>query len=468
MDLHQRRLNYALLWFLAAFLLSAGNAAISRGDDNDLPPQARVIDPDIIFEEPALTSISPDGKWLAYLSKGCVYISSISQPKPIQVFEVPESWSQILAKSPYADTHGDPRALYKLIGSDGHRDLSKQVKRRVYDLRWLFDSSAITFCLQSYAENPSFPSCETWRISTDGEATSLSRTPAGGGTISICGGVLTRDQKFLVQQAQDRARIWDIATNKPRAAPFITLVPSSTSDRWIGIEKDTMQLVLTDANFAVTKRFDEYRPGKSYGFSLDWSPDERFIIWRNQIGFDHFSNWEGFWMDLDTGAKRPLDGRYMNDEFGFTSNGGEFWRLCTISGRTNGYDFAVGAFLAIVPGNPTSEPKDVWRFEVDSNGKKPGAFTNVPTGMPLRHSRDCTLFALGLPRPVGARSGFFWHLLDRDGHKWKFPGTDTDDYISPYDIVGFAEDGKSIVAYDKTRLFIMPVTSIKQAAQHVD
>ena len=137
---------------------------------------------------------------------------------------------------------------------------------------------------------------------------------------------LTRDRRFLVLIGLRRPLIWDISTNKPRATCFLHLTPSPTSGHWIGIEKDTRQLVITDEDFDVVKRFDETLPARSWGFKLDWSPDERFIVWRNQIGFDHYNNWDGFWMNLDTGEKRQLEGRFMDEQIAFTGGGGEFFR----------------------------------------------------------------------------------------------------------------------------------------------
>ena len=141
---------------------------------------------------------------------------------------------------------------------------------------------------------------------------------------------LSRDRKFVVFPGDYRPLIWDLSTDRPRATPFLYLTPSSTSGRWIGIEKDTRQLVIVDENFNVSKRFDEVRPPTSYGFQLNWSPDEQFILWRNQVGYDHFSNWEGFRMDLRTAEKQTLSGRAINEFFAFTGHKGEYLRYGAI------------------------------------------------------------------------------------------------------------------------------------------
>jgi hypothetical protein len=282
-------------------------------------------------------------------------------------------------------------------------------------------------------------------------------------------GVFTRDGKYLVSAdihgnpGIEDPLIWDVAKNKPRATCFDYLTPSSTSDRWIGIEKDSRQLVIADANFTVVKRFNEVRPDRSFGFQLNWSPDERFIIWRNQIGFDHFSNWEGFRMNLETGAKHPLSGRFMDERFEFTGNKGEFYRCGQTGAKTRGYDMVVGAHLTIVLNGEEAE-FDLWRLKLDPNDPRPGAMTNRPGNPPARMSPDGQLFAIGLPRKAGERSGFHWHLVDRAGKIWRFPTKDNGEYVSPYDVSGFATNGQVIVGYDKKTLFTVPVATIQTEA----
>jgi len=48
--------------------------------------------------------------------------------------------------------------------------------------------------------------------------------------------------------------------------------------------------------------------------------------------------------------------------------------------------------------------------------------------------------------------------------KWRFPGADNGEYVSPYDVAGFANNGKTIVAYDSTRLFALPVSTVMDVA----
>jgi hypothetical protein len=151
----------------------------------------------------------------------------------------------------------------------------------------------------------------------------------------------------------------------------------------------------------------------------------------------------------------------MDEHLAFTGHGGEFFRSGQdgMQARWSG-DIITGAHLTIVPeGN--AMPRDVWRINVDSYKRMPRALTNRPGNPPIRSAPGCDLFAIGLPRPIGERSGWIWHLIDRDGKTWQFPGKDNGEFISPFEVVGFAEGGKTIVAHDRTKLFAFPVSTIK-------
>jgi hypothetical protein len=93
----------------------------------------------------------------------------------------------------------------------------------------------------------------------------------------------------------------------------------------------------------------------------------------------------------------------------------------------------------------------------------PGAESKLRmlSGVPnLTWSPDFELFTIGLPREEGPY-GEVMHLMDRHRHAWKLSGEDTGRYISPYSVAGFALGGKSIIAYDDTRLFVLPVAAIQ-------
>jgi hypothetical protein len=454
---------------IAFIAIAISIARVAIAAEQGLPKTTKILDPDIIFYDRPQPTISTDGQWVAYVSKGYVCICNVADPKPIQLFEVPNSWTHLLARPEYVDTRWDSGALYRAIGKEGYQNLSAKVTSTICGIRWTHDSQAVVFGVQSNTTTPMKASYDIWYVNTEGKSSNLSHVGPESLTPAVCDAILTRDRRFLVASGYKRALIWDVAANKPRATPFLTLVPSSTSGRWIGVEKDTRQLVITDENFDVVKRFEEYRPARSFGFKLDWSPNERFAIWRNQIGFDYFSNWEGFWIDLDSGKKRELEGRFIDEQFAFTGKGGEFFRAGATAAKSKhgiGGDLTIGTHITMFPGNATSQAKDVWRYNIDRDGSKPGAFTNRPIGFPsVRFDPSCNLFIIGLTRPAGEKPGWIWHLIDRDGNKWPFPGRDNGAYYSPYQVVGFADGGKSIIAYDDKRLFSLPVAAIKGDAK---
>jgi hypothetical protein len=101
------------------------------------------------------------------------------------------------------------------------------------------------------------------------------------------------------------------------------LVPSSTSGAILGIEIDTRQLVLTDENFHIVERYDATL-NNTRVCDLTWSPDERFAICRqfdDQPPEPWVQPWNGFRIDLKTGARRNLKGEYRSERWIFTGRG---------------------------------------------------------------------------------------------------------------------------------------------------
>lgn len=424
-----------------------------------------VLDADLNAYSWPHANISPDGQWIAYVSQGFVQICSVHGGPPRRIMEAPHSWTwpHFTIPPKYEPSEGSFYQLTRGLSRDDYRDLLKQVTSEVHGLDWTADSSGIVFGINSRNPADNQSARDAYFTTTAGKLTKLVHVEPDSLTRSVISGTLTADHKFLVSpRGNDRPLIWDVMANKPRATCFLNLIPSSTSGRWLGIEKDTRQLVLVDEDFNIVRRFDQQRPSDDFGFRIDWSPDERFLLWRVQVGFDHFSNWEGFWLDLQTGKKRELTGRFMDELFLFTGRGGEFVACGQTGSKTLGYDVVSGAHLTIFPDDGAA-PKDVWRIDVDPNGPMPGALTNRPGNPPLRMASQGELFAIGLPRPAGERSGFVWHLMDRTGKKWQFPGEDNGGYESPCEVVGFASGGQLIVAYEGTRLFTIPVTTIQSA-----
>ena len=331
-----------------------------------LPPTAKVLDPDIVFYLWPYPVVSPDGNWVAYISKGFVCVCNVHDPAPRKLSEVPNTWTHLLAQPEYAYAEGDAGAFARKMDRDEYQKLVASVAHTVVGLQWTREGDGVVFAYQGYDADQKKWTCDIRHAGIDGTVTSLAKMdreiPYTGMGAAF---YLAHDRKYLVVPGYARPLIWDLTTNKPRATPFLTLTPSASSGRWIGVEKDTRQFVITDENFEIIQRLDDILPPKRSYLELQWSPDERFVIWKNQIGFDYYSNWEGGWLDLQTGQRRALTGSYMAEKVIFTGHAGEFIRvgLDGKQGHMSGL-MTTGAHLQIFP-RGDEEPTELWGIRVD-------------------------------------------------------------------------------------------------------
>jgi len=451
------------LFVLAIAMMGAANVAAQ----DDLPSGAVVLDDNLGMHSWPYPSVSPGGQWVAYVSQGYVCVCNVENPKPRSIMEVPNSWTWPhfkVVKSGRSE-EGAYNDLSYGLKRDDRRKLLEQVTHTIYGLNWTYDSSGFVFGIEQYVAKRKSWIKDTYLANVDGALTPLAHvdpdTPTSGGVA----GILTRDRKYLVASYQGPL-LWDVNRNKPRATPFLTLIPSSTSDRWLGIEKDTRQLVVVDNEFKVIQRFKEFLPEKTHDLAMKWSPDERFIISRNRIGFDHFSNWEGFRLDLQTGEKRLMDGRIMNEKFGFTGHGGEFYRCGNHAEKTRGYDKMVGSHLILVP-DGVSDAVELWKMESD-NEPAMGSLVTWGGITPIQMSSDGELFILSLRKWINQKYYSYYELIDRRGNRWHLRDENGDQLLAPYLIVGFADENRLLVAYDDERMFTFPVAVVKTANNKVN
>lgn len=341
----------------------------------------------------------------------------------------------------------------------------KSVTQTIVGLQWTREGDAVVFGLNSFDAEKKELICEVKLASLKGKITTLAHIRDGGVYTHLDGiSMLSRDRKFIVLSGYFRPLIWDLTTDKPRATPFMNLTPSTTSDRWLGVEKDTRQMVVTDASFQIVKRFEnEWPKPRSYGRDLLWSPDERFVIWKNQVGFDYDSNWEGGWIDLETGEQYPMNGSYMAEIVRFTGREGEFMRAGG-DGKSMGMQSPMGTgFHVQLFASGHAKPEDVWTEHFTPDDRSLNQ-RRCPDFRFFYFSPDYKLFAFGLPRPNQPPAGEIFHLMDRAGHLWKLPGKNIGEYFSPYEVVGFADNGKSIIAHDSRRLFAIPISAVMSDA----
>lgn len=435
-------------------LALVGCAALPAYAADLMPASAKVLDDDMLLWIRPAPLISPDGEWVAYVSRGFVCVCNLEEAKPRRLYEVPGSITHLMAQPEHAPPDGD----FNKVSSQLH----KLATANLECLRWTHDSTAVAVSIVSHVEAEKKSMTRVVYIPIDGEPTNLAEVERSYGYNDYFtpNFHLSRDHRYVVFDRHKRPLIWDTKSNKPRATGFLKLAPSSTSDRWIGIEKDTRQLVITDGEFKIVRRFEEYLPVRSQKLELIWSPDERYVIWKNQVGFDHYSNWEGFRLDLKTNKRRILTGSYMAEVVEFTGRGGEFIR-CGTEGVQMGWSGLANrhSYLMVVP-QGDGYPIHLYSINADPNNSDSRRYLFASPN-PLRSSPDFQRFLLANGRPEGPY-GCLWQLVDRKRNRWRLSNGDNDQYESPFSVAGFAEGGKSIVGYDRNRIFVFPTSSVYQ------
>jgi hypothetical protein len=443
-------------WALSLVIAVAANSSLLAAESIELPAGSRVLDPDILLEEAPV--ISPDGRWIAYFSKGWMCIASLAGGDVQRIIEVKETRSFALDRLRHArDVPSEELNRYA--------EVDKYATHDIFDLHWTNDSNAIVFGISSPDIANDTAVTDIWLARPDG---SKERIVHIGDNQLVRrawppGMKLSQNKKFLVfTRHHPRPLIWNVAANRPQATPYLAMAPSSTSGRWLAVEKDTRQLVVVDEEFNVSKRVDEFVPRSpvSDRVVLHWSHDEQHVIWRIQIGFDHYSNWEGCRIDLHTKQRRILTGDYMDEEIHFTGRDGEFLRIGArgVQGRSSGL-MPSGAYVHIVPPGAWY-PNRLWDVHLVP-GLDPERAMRLGSQAPLlKATTDFELFAIGLPRQEGP-NGFVYHLLDRQRRRWRLSPDVNGEHVSPYSVIGFAENGKTLIGSDDARLFAIPVAAIQ-------
>lgn len=447
--------------FILGILLATQLAASA----DDLPKEATLLDGDLVWDlEPPSSSttdiqdpvfaISPDDQEITYISQGAIWASRVTAGPARKLVKLPGTKTDLLAE-PYARENWISTLKARNSFQRTAYQSNFRVEASVHSLCWAPDQNGIVYTFaKSSHENPYTVAYRVTRVFNEGAVQPLSsfQRDTYDEPHRLYGFYMTRDMKHVVATDGYTSLIIVARTGKPRATCFDTLAPSPTSGRFIGIEIDTRQLVTTDEDFQIIKRFDtSFAPRRK--IDLSWSPDERHVICREHLPHPS-SNTVGFRLDLQNGQKRDLNETRKEEICTFTGRGGEIVRI-------GGFPNIFGdTYITLVPEGDEPE-HDVVRWpnvqkldDPQSNGRYPA----------IRMSRDAQLFAMAFPRE-GRAPGYRYFLVDRQGVKWPCGPDDPTKRISPYHVVAIANEGKTLVACSETELFSVPVDVIQNASQ---
>ncbi|HJQ79670.1 MAG TPA: hypothetical protein VJ828_06925 [Lacipirellulaceae bacterium] len=444
----------AVTLFLASLCNSPGAQAIA------VPRGATILDPDIVWDiaNPHSFGISPDGKLIAYISKGSLWSCHVDTGPPSKLADLPNTITAILAEP---ENEEQRKQSATSSHNPGYRPFYGPVhldKHYVFSVAWTPGQDGVVYAVRKRVrDNSMVAAYHVMYASLTGAVQEIAVIEGEFGVpdeyqISFH---VTPDRKYVVADAYVPL-IWDVLADRPRVTPYDCLVPSPTSGRFLGVEIDTRQLVIADKDFRIVRRFEMYFDQRRR-CELVWSPDERYTVCLSHL--EHPSDkTEGFRIDLETGKKSQLSTGVIRDRFYFTGNGGELVRFGITGIPPNGFgDGSYGAYISILA-NDADREREVIRF--GGPPRRPQNFRDGRAYPPILGTADGSRFAIALPRPDELAAGFHYHFVDRDGKASPFvPASDTS-YITPYYPIAFADGGRRLIARWGSTLFSLPVSSV--------
>jgi hypothetical protein len=428
----------------------------------DLPPEASVLDPDIIWDvaNPQSFAISPDGKLIAYISKGAIWSCSVDSGPPTKLADLPETITAFIVLPKYAKAKNKIANLAQVLHFPDFQELSGKLVH-VVGLRWTRSQDGVVFALRRrWQSNAEVASHRVMHASLSGAVSEIAtiNRDVFAKPHSFDDFHVISDRTYVVALASGHPLIWNAKKSRAQVTPYDLLVPSSTSERFLGIEIDTRQLVLVDADFRILKRFD-FRFESKRQCDLTWSADERFALCRRKEEYPS-DKWVAHRIDLNTGEQRQFSGSHWTDQFEFTGRGGEFVQYGIVGVRYDYLDRMSGAYLTITP-DGDGPPQDLIRFTQTPREGSLIALSERPYYPAVIHDPEFGLFAMALPRASKNHPGFLYHLIDRRGQQWPVTSDDESQYLAPAYLLAFANSGRTIVARNNSQLFSMPVSAMQ-------
>lgn len=423
----------------------------------EIPPNATVLDPDIVWDvaNPDSFAVSSDGKQIAYISKGAIWLCGVDVGPPTKLVDLPNTTTSILAEPKYLEQREESarsphdRRFTALTGPvHAGRDY-------VFGLGWTSSQDGLFYTVRKrVGNNTPVTAYHVMHVSLAGEVDEIAVIEGQFGIPyeEDSSFHVTKNRKHVVVSYYSTL-IWDVARARPQATPYDRLVPSSASGRFLGIEIDTRQLVLVDEQFAIAKRFDVTFPVERM-VDLTWSDDEHFAICRthNEYGSQGAT---AFRINLETGHQTPSVKCNVSDRFLFIGAEGEFLQLRVANQGIWGYMNGEAGTRAIVV-EPDGESRHLFTtkgFRKPEKGQWGSIFP------PMIAAADGSRIAFALPRPEDQAPGAQYHLIDLQGRTTPLEPVSDASYITPYFPITFADEGRRLIARSGSTLFSVPVNA---------
>ena len=455
-------LRFWLVPLVIAWLCLVACAAIPTG--------AKVLDSNIIWDPCIVEGIaaSPDGQHVAYVSRGALWLCGIHAGPPTKLADLPDTVSDFLSRPEY---EVERERFANAVPDAGLRPLGPRGPELAIflSLRWTPIQDGVTYALwHRLKQNSMLSSYRVMHVNTVGVVTQLADItrdmvplPENKMTFHV-----DRERRYVVLSSYGIPLIWDIATNKPRVTPFDFLLPSQSSDRYLGIEIDTRQLVLVDKDFQIIKRYDVVLD-HDRRCDLFWSADEHTAVCRSfRSSQEPLSDKCMFFQyDLDSGIRDGTREGRESDRFYFPHSGSEVVRVGRDATLPGGYaDGSNGTFIELMP----RRKPIVELLHFIRPPKRTDNYKDHRTYPPVIASNNALMYALPLPRPDTEPRGYHFNLIEMNGDKWPFPPMETSQYYTPYLPLVFVDNDQTLVARDGSQLFSISVESIKTAEDPAD
>lgn len=430
----------------------------------ELPAAATILDGDLAWDvaNSESFSISPDGKQVAYISGGALWACSLTHGPPKKLVDLPQSITAYLVMPGNEPIREQAAGMPLTPAYEPISGIWRELVM-VFSVAWSPTGDGVYYTARTrLKDNSTLASFKVMHVSLDGNVKQIADiqreyTVDHESQMSFR---VTADSSYVVVSNYGVPLIWNTAKNKPRATCFDYLIPSSTSGRWLGVEIDSRELVLTDENLNIVQRFEVFFP-QERRCELFWSRDERYAVCLTHL--EHPSDkTEGVRFDLQTATQTQLNPGVIRDRFYFTGRGGELVRLGITGIPPKGLgDGSYGAYISILPDGDAKET-EVIRF--GGRPRTPTAWRDQRAYPAMLGNPNGTLFAMALPRPESQAAGFHYHLVERNGQTWTFQPEVDAPYNTPFYPLAFVDEGRAILARDGKTLFTLPVSSIQQDA----